>query len=77
MVLLKLDSETITRKVQISSFLYKLISDKYNKYYKRICKFDFLKPKVLLLFIDYNAIIELKKNNIRLNLYSLAIMLFL
>lgn len=68
MVLFKLDSKTIVRKVQIFFLLYKPTSKKYNKCYKKVCRFNFLKPKVLSLFINHNIIIQQKKNNDRLNL---------
>ena len=46
---------------------------KYDTSQSKVCKFDFSKPKILTSYIDHNGLIQLKQDNIWVNLWSSAI----
>ena len=46
---------------------------KYNISQSKVCRFDFLRPKVLASHIDHNRLIQINQDNVWVNLYFLAI----
>lgn len=60
---LQINDKVIVRKVQIYPFVYYPTWSKYNKNYEKNCQFDFPRPLVAILYIDYNGIIKLRQNN--------------
>ena len=70
---LKEDSEVIAKKVQIHSPMHNHTCYKYNTSQSKMCRFDFPKLKILVSYIDYNGLIQLKQDNVWVNPWSLAI----
>lgn len=73
----KEDSEAVVKKVQIYSPMYNPTCYKYNTSQSKVCRFDFPRPKVLTFNIDHNGSIQLKQDNVWVNLWSLAIASFI
>ena len=56
----KENSKAIVKKVQMHSPMYNPTCYRYNINQSKVCKFDFLRPKILAPHIDYNRLIQLK-----------------